>query len=56
MLKKCLICGKEKNDVGPKVVGKTKANDPRLTAQNDVLITKVMCQDCYESLKDNNND
>lgn len=50
MKKQCPSCGKEKDSVGPKIVGKTKAEDHRLISENDVLVTKIMCQECYESL------
>jgi len=54
MGKTCPSCGKEKETVGPKVIGKSKSNDPRSMSLNDVLITKVICQDCYDSLKASN--
>lgn len=51
MSNKCPCCGKEKDNIGPKIVAKTTSKDPRLASKKDVLITKVMCQDCYDSLK-----
>lgn len=51
MINKCPICRREKENVGPKIIGKTKSEDRRLPLPNEALITKVMCQDCYDSLK-----
>jgi hypothetical protein len=51
MNNKCPCCGKEKGNIGPKIIGKAKSNDPRLRFPNDVLLTKVMCNDCYDPLK-----
>lgn len=47
---KCPCCGKEKENVGPKIVGKVKSEDPRLSMSNDTLVTKVMCQECCDIL------
>lgn len=50
-IKVCPLCKKEKSTVGPKIIAKTKTNNPRLSSQNDVLLTKIMCQGCLEELK-----
>lgn len=50
MKKECPVCKKDKEGVGPKIVGKAKSSDPRLRSENDALSTKIMCRDCYESI------
>ena len=50
-MEKCSFCGQKKDNVSPKIVAKTTSQDPRLASKNDVLITKVICQDCYDFLK-----
>ena len=53
-MNKCPCCNKEKDGVSPKIIGKAESKDPRLTIPNDALITKLMCQDCYDLLKASN--
>lgn len=56
MSKKCSICGKENKTVGPKIIAKTKSKDKRLLSKNDALATKIICQECYDSLKSNSDE
>ena len=54
-LKKCPICGKLKEGVGPKVIGHGYSNDPRLASPTDIIKNKVMCNDCRAKLKEGEN-
>jgi hypothetical protein len=56
MQKLCPVCGKEKDNIGPKIVGKAINDTPRLTSKEDVIETKEMCQECCESLKSDLNE
>ena len=46
----CSICKKEKENVGPKPFGKGYSDDPRLAAPDDVILSKIMCDDCYNKI------
>jgi len=47
----CPICNKTKDGVGPKLVGKKKIKDERLSKPMDALVTKIMCSDCWKKLR-----
>jgi len=44
----CPVCKQIKENVGPKIVGRTKILEPKLTQPVDVLKTLIMCNDCWE--------
>jgi len=50
-MSKCPCCNKEKDSVGPKIVGKAKSKGSHLATPNDAFITKIMCQDCHDVFK-----
>lgn len=47
----CPICKKEREDVGPKIVGQYYQKDPRFVNQQQYLKTVVMCDECLKKLK-----
>lgn len=50
----CPLCKQEKENVGPKIIGKEYVNEEKFN--NETLIVKnvVMCNECLEMLKKGN--
>ncbi len=48
MKSKCAICKLEKNDCKPRIVGKGKSYDERLSPKG-TLITQMICGKCLQS-------
>jgi hypothetical protein len=51
MKKICPACRKEKESARPKLIKRSKSGNKRLVSQDDVLITTIMCDDCYNKNK-----
>lgn len=48
----CPICKKDKEKVGPKLIGSRKTRDPRFVQEQTYLETVVMCEDCLKDYKE----
>ena len=52
MKNKCPICGKEKDNVGPKIIGKRYIDPkPPFTKRQLILDHAIMCEDCLRDYK-----
>lgn len=52
MKQECPICKKQKENVGPKIIGSRKIDDPRFVQKRFMQNRVVMCEDCLKDYKE----